>query len=329
MAVPTIASISPTTGRAGGQQIVTILGTGFRLPNAPPASGPAPTPPASVRVTFGTRTAPRVLVLSTTELRVITPAGVPGAAVAVAVQNLDPDGVAISGELVTSAGAFTFRRPDYTSKEWALQRVVRAVIRLMKEQFLENTVHTTNTDFDSDTSDGLNIVEVSSLPACVVAGPEVRENRFFSQNDRRFEAGPGGSVEALPVAWTADLVFTIAILSSSAMELLAMLEAFPVLVNANDFLTIDRSRTDPSLGTVSWEMDFAAGGDPRVMNTPNNSNVRCFTAQIEVRGVDLDPVEDVAIDATKPLADAVDPATGEPFPDASVDGGYTQFVPGV
>lgn len=327
MAVPTITAITPPAGRSGGQQMVKITGTGFRLPNAPPASGPVPTPPPSVAVTFGGRSAPRVLVLSATALVVFTPAGAPGLA-DVVVRNLDPDGVPIVGEVATAVGGFTFRRPDLAGRDWSLQRVVRTLIKLFREQYLENTVHTTHTDFDADVVDGENIVEVSKLPACVIAGPELRENRFFSQNDRRRETQLDGSVTSLPPAWTADAVFTIAVFSSSQMELLALLEAFPVLVNQNYYLVADRDASDPSLGTVQWEMDFAASGDPKVMNTPNNSNVRCFVGMIEVRGIDLDPPEAIAVDAGKPLVDVTSP-TGETGPDVSTDGGYTQFLPDV
>lgn len=315
--------------------MVVVTGTNFRLPNAPPVSGPAPTPPPSVVVSFGSRVAPRVLVLSSTELRVFLPAGVPGAPVALAVQNLGPTGLPIAGELAVRPAAFTFLRPDLASTEWTLQRVVRAVIRLCKEQYLENTVHTTHTDFDDDVTDGLNIVAVSKLPAVVIAGPEVRENRFFSRNDAREEVQQDGTVRKLPVAWTADAVFTFAVFSSSEMEMLALLEAFAIFSNAVTMLTVDRVGSDPSKGSVEYEFDFSSGGDPKVMNTPNNSNVRCFTAMLEVRGIDLDPVEDLAVDQTRPLAelpDPVDPSGAPPVPDVTIDGGsavggYIQFNP--
>lgn len=55
MAVPTITSITPTSGHTGGQVLVEITGTGFQLDADPPDGViPVPEPPQTVEVLFGT-----------------------------------------------------------------------------------------------------------------------------------------------------------------------------------------------------------------------------------------------------------------------------------
>jgi hypothetical protein len=73
VATPTITSVTPGEGHTGGKTLVELVGTGFRLPADPPATGPAPAPPPSVRVKFGGREATEVQVWSETRLYCLTP----------------------------------------------------------------------------------------------------------------------------------------------------------------------------------------------------------------------------------------------------------------
>lgn len=81
MAVPTVTSISPSSGHAGGRAIVEMIGTGFQLEPDPdvsdPDTVPLPEPAPPVRVTFGSREAPEVRVWSSTRMWVLTPKGDP------------------------------------------------------------------------------------------------------------------------------------------------------------------------------------------------------------------------------------------------------------
>ncbi|MDP2271890.1 MAG: IPT/TIG domain-containing protein [Archangium sp.] len=85
--VPTIATVSPTTGSASGGQVITINGTGFL--SAPPPM-----------VTFDGVAAPSVSRLSATQLTLLTPPGAPGLADLVVTNN--------DGQSVSRAQAFTY-----------------------------------------------------------------------------------------------------------------------------------------------------------------------------------------------------------------------------
>ena len=64
MAVPTITTIAPSTGTPAGGQAVEITGTNFRLPSAPPATGPVAALPSPVEVLFDGVASPNVAVLT-------------------------------------------------------------------------------------------------------------------------------------------------------------------------------------------------------------------------------------------------------------------------
>ena len=85
--VPTIATVSPTTGYASGGQVITINGTGFL--SAPPPM-----------VTFDGVAAPSVSRLSATQLTLRTPPGAPGLADLVVTNN--------DGQSVSRAQGFTY-----------------------------------------------------------------------------------------------------------------------------------------------------------------------------------------------------------------------------
>jgi len=323
MATPTITSIAPNAGLTTGRAFVTLVGTNMRLPPPPPPSGPTSgILPVTVEVRFGDLRATKVSVRDDpanppdgTIVTCLSPPQAPGT-VDVTLRNLDDDEAPIAGEEVTVAAAFTHQRTDLT-RESELTRLVRTLLRALKAQVLENLSLTVHTDFDDTTGDQLHVAAVSKLPALVVVGPELDENRFYSQNELAEDGG--GDAVGLPftvrrVPYTVDLTFQLIGMSEHTVELLNLMRLCMTFLHKNKTIEMDRDATDPSQGRVAYEMDFVAGGQLKVESRPNESNVRHFAGTFVVRGFDLDEPEGVIVDegrTNQPVA-AVTEQTGVP-----------------
>ena len=287
MATPLIMNLDPASGPTGGKMLVTITGAGFRLPPSPPLSAaPLPPPRPTVEVLVGGRPTDDVRVLDSTRLSFLTPAGELGVA-DVVVRNLDDEGTPIPDEEATAPGVFTFVRPGLVP-ESDLTRLVRTLMRELKRQVLPEVSLTVQTDFDAETGDELHLAQLATLPALVLVGPELAENRFFSLN-RLPEAGawPDG-FSRLRVPYTVDLTFTLIGVSDHTTELLNLMAATELFFHRNKVLEMDRDPADPAAGRVRYEMDTPPGGDLKVTSQPNESNVRSFSGSFVVRGFDLE-----------------------------------------
>jgi len=295
MAAPLITTLDPVSGPSGGKTLVTLTGEGFRLPPSPPlSSAPLPPPRPTVEVLVGGRLADDVRVLESTRLSFLTPAGELEAA-DVVVRNLDDDGAPISGEEATAAGAFTFVRAGLVP-ESDLTRLVRTLMRELKRQVLPDVSLTVQTDFDAETGDELHLAQLAKLPALVLVGPELAENRFFSLN-RLPEAGawPDG-FSRRRVPYTVDLTFTLIGVSDHTTELLNLMAATELFFHRNKYLDMERDPASPDVGRVRYEMDIGPGGDLKVTSQPNESNVRSFSGSFVVRGFDLEGLAGVTGD---------------------------------
>ena len=334
MSAPTIASVTPSIGLASGDQLVTIEGTGFNVPVdvAVPPGQPDPYDPASLAtftqtamVLFDGVPATLVKVYSSTLLTCLLPPGnpgdattpPPGRAVSVQVINVaqgttDP----IPGESVTAANAFTYARPLHTTEyESDFARTIRTLLRLLKSQLLVDEVnYAVQTDYDPTTGDELHVTKFAKLPGIVLAGPDLRENRFYSLNEQ--PDYPDGTVSALDgvsptgfletrVPYTVDLVFDVIAASDTKTELLNLEANFVLFMHKNKYLSVQRSATDPSKGSVRYELDFEPFGQPKNTTTANNSNLRSWQARIVIRGFDLEAFSGLTLDGTSDPANLI------------------------
>lgn len=311
MPVPTIDSLTPSTGPTGGRTLVELLGSGFRLPPAPPGKGPTGPLPRTVEVVVGGRRAADIRVIGEGRLTFLTPLHDAGPA-DVVVRNLADDGTPLPGEEATLAGGFTYVQPRL-AVESDLTRLVRTLLQEIKRQVLPNVSLTVQTDFDAETGDELHLTELASLPGLVLVGPELAENRFYSLN-RQPEVGAGGGLVARRrVPYTVDLGFTLVGVSDHTTELLNLMAATELFFHRNKHLEMDRDPQNPLSGRVRYEMDFTPDGDLRVTSQPNESNVRSFSGSFVIRGFDLEDLAgvpgDLAFELTAPVNDiALDPA---------------------
>lgn len=292
MAVPTLTSISPAAGHTGGKTLVELNGTGFRLPTQLPAvNGIVPEAPASIRVTFGSKVAKSVVVVSSTLAYAMTSIGDPSSAAEdVQIENLDDDGEPIAGEAATLASAWRFVRPNVTDQRSDLVRLVGAFVDELKRQITPNVHWPTHTDYDEDTSDTLSITEVPEFPGLVVAATELVENDFYALRDPQEvedPEDPNGFVMRAPPT-TVDLVFTVVGLSDNTKELLNLAAVTKRFFKKNPYLSMARDPDDAEKGEVEYEMDAEDAPDVKLSIDANENNLRSFAITVRVRGFDIE-----------------------------------------
>lgn len=313
MAVPTITVVSPNGGPVAGFTLVQIMGSGFQLPPAPPLSGKVPTPNPSVEVLFGTSLATRVAVTSSARILALVPVSplpdsAPAGAVDVTIRNIDQSGNVIPGETVTAAGAYTYALPNLNRvPEYELTRLVRTLIRSFRKQVLPAGIyHTVNTDYSDDPASGMTAL--AELPAIIISGPALRENRFHSLNRPRVSDNPFGLGEKyfgkLRTPYTVDLTFGVAGVTDNVMQSINLMSEIVAYFNRNKFLAMQKDATDATLGDVNYEMDWVDNGQPKAVSTPNDSNIRAFRGAFVVRGFDIEDAS-MAVAVTRQLEDQV------------------------
>ena len=257
--------------------------------------------------------------MSSTELRVVSPPGAAGL-VDIRVENLERDGSAVPGEYVTSAGAFRYGRPDLSVKgsEGVLALVTRCLRRLLVERFLGNTSITVHTDFDETPEDRAGHVELAELPALLVTGPRCIDDRRRSRNKRKRVVDEGGVVRELPTTRTVVAEYTLTVLSDSTRELLTLQNELILFIERTNWLEVP---SDLPAGFAKLELRFSPPGTASVALAPSDSNLRQFTATVQVLGVDIDedglPTVGISVPITgsytPPGATATSPGAGVVF----------------
>jgi hypothetical protein len=187
--------------------------------------------------------------------------------------------VVVGGERRLLQGAYRYARAPLLAESDAT-RVVRKLLRLFKANVLENTSIATSIDF----SDGSEAVAVATLPALVLTGPRVAQNRFYATNESEEEPWQGHLRRRRP-PFTVDFEFGITVASSRTTELLNLVAATSRFLYRHPWLSLPRDPADPLSPLVRWEM--APTGDLRT-NLEGPADVRSFTWGLVVRGVDID-----------------------------------------
>lgn len=297
MAVPTFANINPDNGLTLGRELVEIIGSGFREPIIP-STLPAPVQPPTVEVLFNGVLALDVAVVNAFRLIVLTPPGaeIPDgdndvSGVDVVVRNIDDDGDVIAGETVTEAAAYTYQLPNLHAIQ-PLQLLVDRFLQVLKDQVHPNVMQSVHTDYDGTPLDGLSITNVGSFPAIVLDGPELVENRFYSQNVLTEEDIVPATIEEFVIrreSRTVDAGFAISILSDNAQEILNLAGLLTKFFHLNKLFKLPNTLVPPydPNDTCDLELDFQPGGDFAWTSESNNSNVRQMRGSVLIRGFDI------------------------------------------
>ncbi len=310
MAVPTISSVTPAEGPSGGEIVIDVVGTNFRLPDPPPATGPVPRPEFStVEILFGTTVATRSAALSSTLAIARLPAHDPGT-FDVTIRNLDNAGDPIAGEEAIAAAAFTFERPRIAGgieSDGRIQNVVKRLLLELRRQIIEEVVHTWNVDWTDSPDDTIRETRIAKLPALLLIGPTGQLNRFFRSSERRRIQESEALVKLRRPALTMDLEFDVGVVTNHSGQALRLMELAAQFFHRTPWLTCDRDPTDPSAGEIRYEMDLTDA--PKLGRRASESNVRDASLTIVVRGVDVGFIpgvpDDLVVDRTRVLT--VDP----------------------
>lgn len=279
-----ITNIVPNVGPTAGHTLVEVLGRGFG------ARGPQlDTDRRAVHVLLRDRRATDVRVLADDRLACLTPAGAPGPADVVIARA---GGDAGNDEVAIAVDGFTYVR-QALAVEADLTRLVRTLLQDLKRQVIENVVLTVHTDFDAETGLEVHLASVARLPALVLMGPELAENRFYSMNELGERVTGPGQFEQRRAPYTVDLGFTVIGVSDHTTELLNLLAATQLFFHRNPYLALDRDPANPGAGRVRYELDVPRDGDLKVTSQPNTSNVRSFSGRVVVRGFDLEDLAGV------------------------------------
>jgi len=298
MAVPTITSVTPSSGPTRGKNMVRIEGTNFRLPDPIPATGYIGTDQEkTVSVQFQGQESPWAYA-ATDELILARvpvyegPYDVPfPAGLDVRVANLDASGVEIPVENVTLVDGYEVDRPSLAAESY-LQRTVREVIRLFRRHVLQNTHHTTSRDFSLAPATQETIR--AQGPLVQLGGPRLILNRFHSIEREEPEADPLGGVNGMmrrkpPV--TVDVDFLVTAWANSVFHMEGLVQALLLFQRDIKLVKVPRDPTDPAAGTKDYEIRMAWDAYPEVNSDPTTDDLMYAATTFFVRGVHLD--EDV------------------------------------
>jgi hypothetical protein len=286
MPVPTITSVSPSVMFAGGQ-LITITGTNFRIAYPPPSvNGVLPPPLPTVLVTVGGREARRAQVPSSTEIQAMIPPLDIGP-VSVTVQNLDVAGVAIPGEVVTRTSLLEVQRADLTLDS-DLTRLERTLILELQRQIHPNVLKTAATDFDASPVDSPNMVEIGELPALVLQGPQVIDNRPYDI-DLGLIRNSGANWTKHRIFKVVNLTYRFVGMDNSQIRNMNIQTLMLQFLQNNPFIEMLRDEADPSKGWIQYEM--AQVGEFTTFTGSSSSDIRGFSGSLVIRGF---VVEDVA-----------------------------------
>lgn len=295
MTIPTITAVNPPAGSTRGQNVVRVIGTGFRLPDPPAVEGPVQSEQQkTVSVKFEGVESDWAYSASSTLILARVPAWAGAydisfpAKLDVRVANLDNSEVEIPGEHATLAEGYSINRPGFATESY-LQRVIREVVCLFRRHILENSHYTTSRDF-ALTPDQQQTLRAGS-PLIQLAGPTLVLNRFYSLNQEDPEADPLDQPNGMmrrEVPQTVDLEFAVALWANNATHIHSLVQSYLLFHRDIKDVKVAIDPTDLSQGTKDYEFELAWDGYPILNTDPATDDLMSAMAQSVIRGVHID-----------------------------------------
>lgn len=307
--IPSIDVVTPALGSSQGGELITVRGEGFRLPPVP-ASGPVGALRETVRVYLGGELATEVLVRpdesnppNGTMFDCVTPPfrGNPSsfdtpsfaASVDLLVQNIGDDGLPIVGEEAVVLGGWSYKRPSLVA-EGNLARLVRQVIRDLRNQVIDNVSLTTSADFASP--EAPEITALSKIPALIITGPVLLKSEY-SHADQEEDTLDGGDIGLRNSIVTRDLSFTIFGIHDHGKLAINFLQVVNSFFASNPWLYLVRVPESPDLGRVRYEMALIE--ELEFLSQPSDDNLNVFRGVFVIRGFDVH--QGKTVEVTRPI----------------------------
>lgn len=310
MAVPTITSLSVTTGPTQGRTLVAITGTNFRAYPAIPATGRVPKPTPTVRILFGTEEATDVQTESTTKVWCLAPVSDPGL-VSVTLTNIDAEGAAVAGETVVKANAYTYVRPYIRAQSNGasadiyrgdLHRLVIKLVREWRRQVLDNTVlKKPNKDYARMPES--ERVKMATLPGAVLYGPRLSPNRFLTSSQYENTSIGGGQFKARRPVEGRDVAFSFSIVTDSQFEALNLIEVVDRFFDKFQTISILKDPAAPNGGDASYEVVYSdlASMSPDI----DSDNQSVIEGGFFIRGFEMQSSAGFTDDAVESIGNTV------------------------
>lgn len=299
MTVPTIASVTPLNGNTRGGNLITINGTGFRLPGPIVLEGGVVKSRKAISVQFEGVESEYAHAVTDTKAIARVPQyrgdykGIP-AELTVRLANLDDDQVEIPGEAVEYE-AYTVQRPRLTVEPIDL-RVMDQFLQAVRRHVHPNVWFTTERIY-WDMSEGVMdpIREQASLPLIHING--------MIQEENTDQQGMGGEqVEVSPGVWenisngeAVDIVLTAVEIYSRAdhmREIVNLARAFMRFVNECPYLRVPPEAWDVGADDYEYQMLFPSDAYPSYETGPALDGFKVCRTGVVIQGVELrDPDE--------------------------------------
>lgn len=202
----------------------------------------------------------------------------------VTVRNVTPAGVPIHGESATLVNGYRYERVQL-NRESDYARVTRRLLDELRKQVIANVAAGQHADYDDDPSDLLNVIDVAEVPAIVLFGPMLQENRFYSVSGRVYGSLELHEANAYNAPDTDDLIYTFVGISNQKQESLALQHLMRQFFMNNRWLYVDRDPSRPQLGSVKFDLWYdGMGGMPFLSPPDQKSSLRSFSGTFSVRG---------------------------------------------
>lgn len=302
MAVPTVTSVSPSTGSTRGDNMVKVIGTNFKLPDAPPPFGPLhDDQQKTVSVKFEGQGSAWAYAATDTLILARVPEyrgayDVPyPVALDVRVANLDTAGVEIVGENAILADGYGVDRPGLAGKVY-LQHAVAEFLKLFRRHVLQNTHMSASRDAVTGVGDERLR---ASAPAVYLIGPQIVEDRLHSVNQELEEADPGDATQwhrkRFPV--TVDLEFRIGVVSDGNRHLYGLTQALIMFFRDVVHVRVPDNPAAPAGPYKDYEIDMAWAFRGNHDDEPNKDDLFKSIARASITGVQVDDYDGTIIES--------------------------------